>query len=162
MTEQTVVAAGAAAVAPVSTSEVRLLEGPNLYFTRPAVKVSLHLPGWVGAESERMTAACRAVGLDRVQPGVPGSGQRQRVVVRVVERVVRALAAAAGTRRLGVRTRPGGSVDEVVCAFVWRHRARARALAESLGPALADVLCGTALGGRALGVRRRRPGGHRW
>ena len=35
--------------------------------------------------------------------------------------------------------------SEVVCAFVWRHRARARALGESLGPVLAEVLDGTAL-----------------
>ncbi|HET7762045.1 MAG TPA: hypothetical protein VFL46_06755, partial [Phycicoccus sp.] len=60
---------------PVSTSEVRLLEGPNLYFPRPAVKLTLAVPGWVDADPDRMRAACRAVGLDRVQPGSPGSGQ---------------------------------------------------------------------------------------
>ncbi len=129
----------------VSTTEVRLLEGPNLYFSRPAVKVTLAVPGWVDADPDRMRAACRAVGLERVQPGVPGTGQRQRVVLRVLERVVRTLAAAAGTRRLGVRVRPGGSVEAVVCAFVWRHRGRAAALGEALAPVLAEVLDGTGL-----------------
>ena len=143
MTEQT--RAGAAVDQGVSTSEVRLLEGPNLYFTRPAAKVSLHVPGWVDAEPDHVRAACRAVGLERVQPGEPGTAQRQRVVLRVVERVVRALAAAAGTRRLGVRARPGGRVDEVVCAFVWRRRARALALGEAIGPVLAEVLGGAVL-----------------
>jgi cyanophycin synthetase len=135
----------AEAVPAVSTSEVRLLEGPNLYFTRPAAKVTLRVPGWVEADGSDVAAACRAAGLDRVQPGDPGTGQRQRVVMRVLERVVRALAAAGGTRRLGVRVRPGGSVDEVVGAFVWRQRARAQALGESLGPVLAEVLGGSGL-----------------
>lgn len=130
---------------PVSTSEVRLLEGPNLYFPRPAVKLTLAVPGWVDADPDRMRAACRAVGLDRVQPGSPGSGQRQRVVLRVVEKVVRALAAAVGTRRLGVRTRPTADVDAVVCAFVWRRRGRAQALGEAVGPVLAGVLAGASL-----------------
>jgi cyanophycin synthetase len=132
-------------VTAVSTTEVRLLEGPNLYFTRPAVKVTLAVPGWVGTDTAGMRVACRAVGLERVQPGGPGTGQRQRLVLRVVERVVRALADAAGTRRLGVRVRAGSSVDEVVCAFVWHHRARARALGEALAPVLGELLDGAAL-----------------
>lgn len=130
---------------PVRTTEVRLLEGPNLYFPKPAVKLTLDLPGVLAADADTMRALCRAVGLDRTQPGARGSAQRQRVVVRVVERAVRSVAAAAGTGRLGVRTRPGSSEHEVVCAFVWKHRNRAIALAEAVAPVLAEVL-----GGRPL------------
>jgi cyanophycin synthetase len=162
VTEQPAAAGGVDPAPAVSTTEVRLLEGPNLYFTRPAVKVTLLVPGWVGADTTRMSAACRAVGLDRVLPGEPGTGQRQRVVLRVAERALRALAAAAGTRRLGVRARPGGAIDEVVCAFVWRHRDRARALGECLGPVLADVLAGAELEeavGRHVDAVREATGG---
>src|SRR6185295_19510131 len=33
----------------VTVTEVRVLEGPNLYFARPAVKVSLECPGYLAA-----------------------------------------------------------------------------------------------------------------
>ena len=36
----------------VATREVRVLEGPNLYFPRPAVKVTLTLPGYLDAPVE--------------------------------------------------------------------------------------------------------------
>ena len=127
----------------VRTEEVRLLEGPNLYFPRPAVKVTLSLPGYLAASPDVVRGVAQAVGLRRRgQPGAPGSEQRQQVLVRIVERVARALAAEAGTRRLGVRTRAANETDVVVCAFVWRHRGRAEALGEAIGPVLADLLEG--------------------
>ncbi|HSF99442.1 MAG TPA: tetratricopeptide repeat protein [Ornithinibacter sp.] len=130
----------------VRTDEVRLLEGPNLYFPRPAVKVTLALPGYLAAPPEVVRAVAAAVGLRRRgQPGAPGSEQRQQVLVRIVERVARAIATEAGTRRLGVRTRAAGQTDVVVCAFVWRHRGRAEALGGAIGPVLADLLEGREL-----------------
>ena len=121
----------------VRTEEVRLLEGPNLYFPRPAVKVTLALPGYLAASPDQVRAVAAAVGLrQRGQPGAPGSEQRQQVLVRIVERVARSVAAAAGPKRLGVRTRPAGETDVVVCAFVWRQRGRAQALGEAIGPVL--------------------------
>lgn len=124
----------------VQTREVRLLEGPNLYFPRPAAKVTLALPGLSGAPAEEVRALTAAAGLRRGgQPGAPGSEQRQRVLMRVVERAARSLAVAAGTRRLGIRTRAAAEPDVVVCAFVWRHRGRAEALGEAIGRLLADV-----------------------
>lgn len=126
----------------VVTREVRLLDGPNLYFPRPAVKVTLALPGPLAAPEDEVRALVAAAGLRRGQPGAPGTEQRQRVLMRVVERAVRALAVEAGTRRLGVRTRPAAETDVVVCAFVWRHRGRAEALGEALGQVLAEVHAG--------------------
>ena len=126
----------------VATREVRLLEGPNLYFTRAAAKVTLALPGYLRAPEDQVRAVCAAAGMRRGQPGRPGSEQRQQVLVRLVERVARAVAAEAGTRRLGVRTRAANETDVVVCAFVWRHRGRAEALGAALGPVLADLLAG--------------------
>ncbi|MGB7818700.1 MAG: Mur ligase family protein, partial [Ornithinibacter sp.] len=124
----------------VETVEVRLLEGPNLYFPRPAVKVTLSLPGYLLADAEQVRAAGASLGLTKVQPGAPGSMQRQRVLLRIVERAARVLARASGTRRLGVRTRVSHPTDTIVLAFVWRHRGRAEALGAAMGPFLGDLL----------------------
>jgi cyanophycin synthetase len=131
--------------AAVTTREVRLLEGPNLYFPRPAVKVTLALPGYLDAPVDEVRAVCAALGLRRGHPGAPGSEQRQRLLLRVVEKVARAIASEAGTRRLGVRTRPANETAVVVCAFVWRYRGRAEALGGAIGPVLADLLAGRPL-----------------
>ncbi len=126
----------------VATREVRVLEGPNLYFPRPAVKVTLALPGYLDAPVETLRALSSDAGLRRGQPGAPGSEQRQQVLLRLVERAARALAIEGGTRRLGVRTRAASETDVVVCAFVWRHRARAEALGAAIGLVLDDLLAG--------------------
>jgi cyanophycin synthetase len=121
---------------PVAVTEVRVLEGPNLYFAKPAIKVSLELPGYLAAEEGVLKDIARAVSLRSPRPGGPGTEQRQRFVMRLVERATRRLAAASGTTRLGVRTRPGSRPDQVVVAFVWRRRGRARALGEGVAPVL--------------------------
>ncbi len=126
----------------VTTREVRLLEGPNLYFPRPAVKVTLALPGYLEAEPDQVRTVCAALGVPSRSAGAPGSEQRQRLLLRVVEKAARALAREAGTRRLGIRTRPASETSVVLCAFVWRHRGRAEALGAGLGPVLADLLAG--------------------
>ena len=125
---------------PVAVTEVRVLEGPNLYFAKPAIKVSLELPGYLAADEAVLKEIARAVSLRSPRPGSPGTEQRQRFVMRLVERATRRLAAASGTTRLGVRTRPGSRPDQVVVAFVWRRRGRARALGEGVAPVLAAWL----------------------
>ena len=127
---------------PVAVTEVRVLEGPNLYFAKPAIKVSLELPGYLAADEGVLKDIARAVGLRSPRAGSPGTEQRQRFVMRLVERATRRLAAASGTTRLGVRTRPGSRPDQVVVAFVWRRRGRARALGEGVAPALQGWLEG--------------------
>jgi len=126
----------------VAVSEVRVLEGPNLYFPKPAIKVSLELPGYLEADEASLQGLARRTALGGSRPGAPGSEQRQRFVARVVERAVRRLATASGTSRLGVRSRPGSSPESVVVAFVWRRRGRGEALGRALGPALAAWLDG--------------------
>ncbi len=146
----------------VRTIEVRVLDGPNLYFTRPAVKIQLALPGYLAADSETLTRVCRAVGLPRSHAGAAGSEARQRLLVRIAERVVRAFAAEIGVSRLGVRSRTGNARDEVVIAAVWRHRRRAEALGTAIGPVLQDLLAGldlpSALARQVEGVRAVEPG----
>lgn len=124
----------------VRTEEVRLLDGPNLYFTRPAVKVSLVLPGYLQADEARMRQVASRLRLRGVEPGEPGTAARQRLILRIVERALRSLARSAGTTHLGVRARPGSRPDEVVVAFPWHSRERGEGLGEALGPVLSGLL----------------------
>ena len=126
--------------APVTVTEVRVLEGPNLYFARPAIKIIVDCPGYLSADERTLRAIGTRLGMRAVRPGAPDSGQRQRAVMRLVAQVVRRIAAASGTTRLGVRVRTGGSRDQVVVAFPWRWRGRGLALGESLGPALSALI----------------------
>ncbi|MBA3310856.1 MAG: Mur ligase [Nocardioidaceae bacterium] len=119
-----------------SLIELRVLEGPNLYFPKAAVKLTLDLTGLAGLEEEQALRFARRIGLANARPGAAASGFRQRFAARAVARLVRQIAAEAGTHRLAVRVRPTTDVHRVVVAYPWRHRGRAVAL----GYAVADVL----------------------
>ncbi|MFP5333786.1 MAG: tetratricopeptide repeat protein, partial [Actinomycetes bacterium] len=123
--------------------EVRLLDGPNLYFPRAAAKVTLDGSGLTETDAERLRDVAERLGLGRVRAGAPGSDQRRLAVLRVLRLVVRAVARAAGTGRLAVRVRPGSGPDEVVVAYPWRWSGRATALAEGLGDLLDRLADGT-------------------
>ncbi len=115
-----------------------MLEGPNLYFPRAAVKLTLDLTSLVEAPAETVLRFARRIGLVSVRPGEPGSGFRQRFAARAVARLVRQVAAEVGTHRLAVRVRPTSDVHRLVVAYPWRHRGHA----EALGRAVAAVLDG--------------------
>jgi cyanophycin synthetase len=119
-----------------SLVELRVLEGPNLYFPRAAVKLTLDVSTITEASDEAALRFARRIGLRTTRPGAAGSGFRQRFALRAVERLVRAIAGEAGTRRLAVRVRPTSDPDVVVVAFPWRNRGRARALGEAVAHAL--------------------------
>lgn len=119
-----------------SLVELRVLEGPNLYFPRAAVKLTLDVSTITEASDEAVLRFARRIGLRTTRPGTAGSGFRQRFALRAVERLVRAIAGEAGTRRLAVRVRPTSDPDVVVVAFPWRNRGRARALGEAVAHAL--------------------------
>jgi len=116
--------------------ELRVLEGPNLYFPRAAVKLTLDLTPVVEAPTELVLRLAQRIGLRTTRPGAPGSGFRQRFASRAVSRLVRQVAGEAGTTRLAVRVRPGTDVHRLVVAYPWRRRTRA----EELGRAVAGVL----------------------
>jgi cyanophycin synthetase len=105
-----------------SLVELRVLEGPNLYFPRAAIKLTLDVSGLVSE---------------------PGSAL-ERTLLRQVASVVRGIARAAGTTRLGLRVRPTNEPDRVVVAYPWRARDRACAL----GEAVAEVIDALAAGRR--------------
>ncbi|QIX26769.1 Mur ligase [Nocardioides sp. JQ2195] len=119
-----------------SLIELRVLEGPNLYFPRAAIKLTLDITPLAEAPDERAQRLARRIGLKSTNPGAANSGFRQRFVARAVARLVRAVAAESGTARLAVRVRPTSDPHRLVVAFPWRHRTRAQAL----GRAVAEVL----------------------
>jgi len=114
--------------------ELRVLDGPNLYFPRPAVKLTIGVGGWLGVPEERLSAAMERAGVSG-QPGRPGSDQRRRTVARLAARLTWRLATASGVR-LAVRSRPGPEPDQVVVAFPWRRRGAAEALGHEVAPLL--------------------------
>ena len=110
--------------AAVFAREVRVLEGPNLYFTRPAVKVVLAVPGLVGMPDADFAAlwdraGARGGGGRALAPA--GSAGRQRMVLRLIESMTRRLVRAVGVTRVGLRVRAGSGVDEVVVALPVAH-----------------------------------------
>ena len=123
--------------APACLRELRLLDGPNLYFSRAAAKVVLDV-GHVLALDE---AGFRALGwIGTVsRPGPAGSEVRARVLARSLVDVTRRLAATAGVRRLAVRSRPGPEAGQLTVAFPWRRRGLALALGVALARALEGV-----------------------
>ena len=89
-----------------SLVELRVLEGPNLYFPRAAIKLTLDISGLADVPTEKATRFANRIGLRNARPGEPGTGFRQRFAARAVARLVRAVAHESGTSRLAVRVRP--------------------------------------------------------
>jgi cyanophycin synthetase len=114
--------------------ELRILDGPNLYFPRPAVKLTIGVGGWLDVPEERLSAAMERAGASG-RPGRPGSDQRRRTVARLAARLTSRLASASGVR-LAVRSRPGPEPEQVVVAFPWRRRGAAEALGHEVAPLL--------------------------
>ena len=125
--------------AATSLVEVRLLDGPNLYFPRPAAKVTLDIGVLLELDLAQAQRFAADVGLTRSRPGPEGSAFRQRFAGRAVAHLVRRLALAGGVRRLAVRSRPGTAVTELVVAYPWRNSARAETLADGVAAVLDAV-----------------------
>jgi cyanophycin synthetase len=121
---------------PASLVELRVLEGPNLYFPRAAIKLTLDISGLAAVPEETARRFAQRIGLRGARPGKPDTGFRQRFALRAVGRLVRAIATESGATRLAVRVRPTSDQHRIVVAFPWRHRTRA----EVMGVAIAEVL----------------------
>ena len=135
-----------AAETQVRQVELRVLDGPNLYFPCPAIKLTVAVPGWLAAEEERAEWLASRAGLSAVaKPGAAGSDQRRRYVARLAGQLTRSLARATGTR-LAVRARPGAEAAEVVVAFPWRRRQAA----EAFGGEVAGLLLAGLDGRRSI------------
>lgn len=129
--------------------ELRVLDGPNLYFTRPAVKLTLSARTFLAMSEERVSSIARRFqGMRTPPPGAPGGEQRRRFVARLASQLTRELAAETRVR-LAVRGRPGPGADQVVVAFPWRRRGAAEALGREAAQLL-DSLVATRRSTRAL------------
>ncbi|WP_193605440.1 Mur ligase family protein [Nocardioides dongkuii] len=116
--------------------ELRVLEGPNLYFPRAAIKLTLDISGLAAASEDTAVRFARRIGLRSTRPGAPDSGFRQQFALRAVARLVRAVAKESGTSSLAVRVRPTSDPHRVVVAYPWKHRGRS----QEMGLAVAGVL----------------------
>jgi cyanophycin synthetase len=125
-----------------SLVELRLLDGPNLYFPRPAAKVTLDLTELLELPEVAARDLGTELGLGKARTGTTGTIFRQRFAIRLVTQIVRRLARSGGTTRLAVRTRTGQAVTELIVAYPWRNAGRAEALAYGLARVLDTVAAG--------------------
>ena len=111
-----------------------MLEGPNLYFPRAAIKLTLDLTGV--RRSRGQSAPFAAGSACRGRARGSGSGFRQRFAARASVGWSGTSPARPGRRGSAVRVRPTNDVHRIVVAYPWRSRLRAQAL----GRAVAEVL----------------------
>jgi cyanophycin synthetase len=123
-----------------SIVELRVLDGANIYFARPAVKLTLDASALTVLAEDEAAAVAGRIGLVGARPGLPGSEQRRRFAARTAAHVARSLAAGGGVRRLSVRARVGDDPAHVVVVFPWRRRGKAVALAEATGRVLDAIV----------------------
>ena len=124
----------------VEIVELRVLDGPNLYFPRPAVKLTLAVPGWLRATEPRLARMADDMALPGTpRPGARASEQRRRFTARVASHVTRAVARATHVR-LAARGRTGPGDYSIVVAFPWRRRDAAEALARQVAAVMRDLL----------------------
>lgn len=144
-----------------SLIELRVLEGPNLYFPRAAIKLTLDVSSLAAASDATARRFATRIGLKNARPGSPESGFRQRFALRAVGRLVRAVAQEGGTSRLAVRVRPTSDQHQIVVAYPWAHRERAQEMGRAIGDVL-DSLLSTdieaAVGAAAERVAAAEPG----
>ncbi len=119
-----------------SLVELRLLEGPNLYFPRAAVKLTLDASAVASCPATQARTLATALGLGRDRPGEPGTSQRQALTMRLLRSLARRVAAEAGVTRLALRARAGAEPEQVVLAFPWRHSGRAQVLGQEVARVL--------------------------
>jgi cyanophycin synthetase len=124
----------------VELVELRVLDGPNVYFTRPAIKLTLAVPGWLRTSESVVDRVAERLELSHVRAGVPGSEHRRRTIARIAAALTRRIAVGSGARRLAVRARVGPAPGQIVVAFPWRRRGAAEALGREVAQALSDTL----------------------
>lgn len=116
--------------------EHRLLEGANVYFPRPAVKLTFDVSGLAGLPTPQVVSLARAAGLRSTAVGEPHSELRWFALSRLVSSLTRQVAHRGGVVRLAVRARRGSRVGEVIVAVPWRHTGKVDALAAGVGEVL--------------------------
>ena len=148
----------------VELVELRILDGPNIYFPRPAIKLSLAVPGWQRATAERLDRLAAALDLPpSIRAGERNSDQRLRFAARVAAQCARATAASTGTR-LGVRGRPAPDADRIALGPGHSIRSSRVSGSDSMlrGPSPVPVPAGGELVAVATRVVSMRTGTNTW
>jgi len=117
--------------------ELRLLTGPNLYFPRPAVKLTLDASGVQDAVAAQVVAWQRALGVREPTVGLSHSPARAVAAAELAAAVVRRAAGRLRTRVAAVG-RPGDD-DTVVVAYPFRHRTTAELFGDAVAAAFAAI-----------------------
>lgn len=117
--------------------EHRLLEGANLYFPRPAVKLTFDVSGLAELPVKQARRLSRALGLRGAALGEPGTEMRWYACTRIVSALTRSVARRGGVARLAVRSRPGAQPGQVVVAVPWNHSGKVEAFAAGISQVLA-------------------------
>ena len=135
--------------------ELRVLEGPNLYFPRPAIKVTLAVGPLLALPEDRLEKIAERLGATG-RAGAPNTDQRRRAAARLAAAALKRLAEATDVR-LAVRSRPGPEPDQVVVAFPWRRRGTAEAAGREIAPLLETTAAGRSVD-RAVAAAAQRIG----
>jgi len=120
--------------------ELRLLTGANLYFSRPAVKLTLDASAALAADATTMLDWQSKLRMHGTQVGLPGSPSRALGVADLAATLVRR-AAACIRSRLPAVAHPGDD-DTVVVAFPFRNVGTAQAFGAAVAAAFAAVTTG--------------------
>lgn len=137
----------ASATGPV---ELRVLTGPNLYFSRPAIKLTLDAGAALAAEAPEVLRWHNALRVLGAPVGLPGSDARAIGVAAMAAALVRR---CAGTLRIKVLavSHPGDD-DTVIVAFPAHYEIRSRTFALAVAEAFAAICTGTPVRRALAGV----------
>jgi cyanophycin synthetase len=117
--------------------ELRVLTGPNLYFARPTVKLTLDARAALAADASAMLGWQQVIAPASPSVGLPGSEVRARAVADLAAALVRRVAAGI-RRRVPAVGRPGDD-GTVIAAFPFKHRDLAEAFGEAVAAAFGDI-----------------------
>ncbi|GGM18244.1 Mur ligase family protein [Nakamurella endophytica] len=138
--------------------ELRLLTGPNLYFDRPAVKLTLDASAALQADSAVVLGWLRDLRVRGASVGLPGSPARAAAAAELAAALVRRAAAAIG-RRVPAVARTGDG-DTVVVAYPFRRRGTAEAFGAAVARAWAGLTARRAAAAEVVGAVPDRLAGH--
>ena len=134
--------------------ELRVLTGPNLYFPRPAVKLTLDATAALAADSAVMLGWQRALTTRGHSVGLPGSDARAAAVADLAAALIRRVGTKI-RRRLAAVGRPGDD-ETVIAAFPFRHRELAEAFGQAVAMAFAELTEGGAAPAAVINGARDR------
>jgi cyanophycin synthetase len=138
--------------------ELRVLTGPNLYFPRPAVKLTLDASGVLAAEPAQVVAWQRELRVREPTVGLPHSPARAVAAAELAAALVRRAAGRLHTRVAAVG-RPGDD-DTAVVAYPVRHRNTAELFGEAVARAFAAITLRGTEPGEALDELQQALAGH--